>query len=122
MNRLAILLWSASPDAPDLCAAPFVYAAAAAAHDAQVEMHFGGASVRLLAAGVAEQAVTSGGKSLRAFMDDAAALGVCFFACSMASEQYLSETLERIPDFSGDAGATAFIGRVLDAEWQTLVF
>ena len=120
MNRLAILLWAANAEQPDLCAAPFVYAMAAAALDAQVEIHFAGKSVRLLEQGVAELALTSGGKSLDAFMQEASKLGVRFFACSMARVQYLPDNAVKIEH--GDAGATAFVDRALDAEWRTLVF
>ncbi len=120
MNRLAILLWAANAEQPDLCAAPFVYAMAAAALDAEVEIHFAGKSVRLLEQGVAEQALTSGGKSLQAFMQEAAALGVRFYACSMARAQFPPGIVIEIEH--GDAGATAFVGRTLDAEWRTLVF
>jgi predicted peroxiredoxin len=122
MNRLAILLWAASAEQPDLCAAPFVYAMAAAALDAEVEIHFAGKSVRLLEQGVAERALTSGGKSLYAFMQEASKLGVRFFACSMARVQFLQGDAVRIEELTGDAGATAFIDRALDAEWRTLVF
>jgi predicted peroxiredoxin len=123
VNRLAILLWAATPEQPDLCAAPFVYAMAAAALDAEVEIHFAGKSVRLLEQGVAERAITSGGKSLYAFMQEASALGVRFFACSMAMEQFPSaDGVARIPQLSGKAGATTFAQRALDDEWRTLVF
>ena len=53
-KKLAILLWSATPDRPQLCATPFVHAAAAAAFDCEVEIHFAGPTVRLLVAGVAD--------------------------------------------------------------------
>lgn len=122
MKRLAILLWAASPERPELCAAPFVYAMAAAALDGEVEIHFAGASVRLLAPGVAATAVTVAGKSLYTFMQEAAALGVRFYACSMAARQYLPPGVATIPEMTGQAGATAFADRALDPEWRTLVF
>lgn len=122
MKNLAILLWAASPEHPDLCAAPFVYAMAAAALDVEVEVHFAGASVRLLADGVAALALTSGGKPLQAFMAEASALGARFYACSMAARQYLPDGVARIPELTGEAGATAFVDRALDPEWRTLVF
>ena len=122
MNHLAILLWAATPEQPDLCAAPFVYAMAAAALDAEVEMHFAGQSARLLEEGVAAQAMTSGGKTLYAFMHEASALGVNFFACSMAADRYLPDSVTRTALLTGEAGATAFVDRVLDAQWRTLVF
>jgi len=122
MNHLAILLWAATHEHPDLCAAPFVYAMAAAALDAKVEVHFAGTSVQLLAEGVAKQAMTSGGKSLYAFMQEASALGVHFFACSMAVDQFLSDDVTMIHELTGKAGATAFVDRALDAEWRILIF
>ena len=122
MNRLAILLWAATPEQPDLCAAPFVYAAAAAALDCEVEVHFAGPSVKLLVPGFAERAVTSGGKDIYAFMIEASSLGVRFFACSMAAGQHIPDETAMIPELSAAAGATAFVARVIDPDWRTLVF
>lgn len=122
MNKLAILLWAATPEQPDLCAAPFVYAAAAAALDCEVEMHFAGSSVRLLVPGVAERAVTSGCKNIYAFMREASSLGVRFFACSMATNQHIPGETAMIPELSGAAGATAFVARVIDPDWRTMIF
>lgn len=124
MNKLAILLWSTSLDRPDLAAAPFVYAAAAAALDAEVEIHFAGRSVTLLIAGEAERHSASGrgGRSVYDFMQDAARGGARFVACSMAWAEYVPTGAQTIPEFSGQAGATAFVARSLDPEWRTLVF
>ena len=60
MSHLAILLWSVDVERPDLAAAPFVYAAAAAALDAEVEIHFAARSVRLLVAGEAAARSSAG--------------------------------------------------------------
>lgn len=122
MKGLAILLWSATPEQPDRCAAPFVYAMAAAALDTEVEIHFAGAAVALLTADGAAAAQTAAGKSLAAFMQEAAALGVRFYACSMAARQHLPPDVALIPELTGHAGATAFVARALDPEWGTLVF
>lgn len=122
MNKLAILLWATTAEQPDQCAAPFVYATAAAALDCEVEIHFAGPSVRLLLPGVAKLAVTGGGKDIYAFMAEASGLGVRFFACSMAVAQYAADATAMIPELSDSAGATAFVARVLDPEWRTLVF
>ena len=89
-KRLAILLWAADPEEPDRCATPFFHAAAAAAMDIEVEMYFTSRSVRLLAAGVAET-LHSGPRrreTVYAFMRQAAAHGVKFFACNQAMEEY----------------------------------
>ncbi|MBS4098159.1 MAG: DsrE family protein [Sulfuricella sp.] len=122
MSKLAILLWATTPEQPDLCAAPFVYATAAAALDSEVEIHFAGPSVKLLVPGVAEQAVTSGGKKVYAFMREAANLGVRFLACSMAVTQHTSNGITMIPELSGVAGASAFVARSIAPDWKTLVF
>ncbi|WP_186453990.1 DsrE family protein [Denitratisoma sp. DHT3] len=122
MKGLAILLWSATPERPDRCAAPFVHAMAAAALDCEVEIHFSGAAVALLIAGAAAEAHTAAGKPLYAFMQEAAALGVRFYACSMAARQHLPPDAALVPEFTGHAGATAFVARTLDPEWRTLVF
>lgn len=124
MSKLAILLWSVDLERPDLAAAPFVYAAAATALDAEVEVHFAGRSVRLLVADEAEHRSTAerGGRSLYAFMQDAAHGGARFLACSMAWAAYVRDGEATIPELSGHAGATAFVARTLDPEWRTLVF
>lgn len=124
MSKLAILLWSVDLERADLAAAPFVYAAAATALDAEVEVHFAGRSVRLLVADEAEHRSTAerGGRSLYAFMQDAAHGGARFLACSMAWAAYVRDGEATIPELSGHAGATAFVARTLDPEWRTLVF
>lgn len=121
-DKLALLAWSISADAPDLCAAPFVYATAAAALDCEVEIHFAGPAVMLLVEGVAANAVTSGGKPVYAFMREAANLGVKFLACSMAAGRHVETGKAMIPEVSGEAGAAAFVARTLSPEWRTLVF
>lgn len=124
MSKLAILLWSTDLSRADLAAAPFVYAAAAAALDAEVEIHFAGRSVRLLVEGAAAAMSPSecGGRSLYAFMQDAAQGGARFLACSMAWHEYVRDGETTIAEYTGQAGATAFIARSLDPDWQTLVF
>jgi predicted peroxiredoxin len=123
-QKLAILLWSVSVERPDLAAAPFVYAAVAGAMDCQVEIHFAGPSVRLLVPGVAAGLRTGAAseKTVYAFMQEAAGFGARFLGCSMALAEHLTARAERIPEFSAPAGAGAFVSRVLDPEWKTLVF
>jgi predicted peroxiredoxin len=123
-SKLALLLWSVSPDAPALCAAPFVYASAAAAMDCEVEVHFAADAVRLLAPGVAAHTFPSANaaRSVLDHMQDAAALGARFLACSMALHERALALDVLIPECTGAAGATAFVVRTLDPEWATLVF
>jgi len=123
-EKLAILLWSVSPDQPERCAAPFVYAAAAGAMEVETEVHFTGAAVRLLSPGVAE-ALFAGPlrvKSIAAFMNDAAQAGARFVACPMALREQGMENGPFLAAYAGAVGATAFVVRCLDPEWSTLVF
>ena len=62
LKRPAILIWSVTPERPQLCATPFVHAAAV--FDCEVEIHFAGPAVRLLVAGVAESVRTWSPESL----------------------------------------------------------
>lgn len=123
-TRLAILLWSATEDRPELCAAPFIYAMAATALDCRVEIHFSGRATRLLVAGVAEHLYPTAAetKSIYVFMKEAAYLGADFIACGMALGNHTRPGEVFIPEYSGNASATEFVLRTLDPEWATLVF
>lgn len=123
-SKLAILLWSATPDRPQLCATPFVHAAAAAAFDCEVEIHFAGPAVRLLVAGVAESLRPWPGvdTSIYHMMRQAANLDVSFRACAMAMGALVGKEEALIPEYSGTVAASAFVQRSLDPEWATLVF
>lgn len=123
-QKLAILLWNATPAQPQLCATPFVHAAAGAAFDCQVEMHFSGPSVRLLVHGVAEGIRPWPGvdTTLYAMMRQAANLDVRFVACAMAMKAFVAPGEKMIPEYGGTAGASAFVQHTLDPEWATLVY
>ncbi len=123
-QKLAILLWGATVDRPQICATPFVHAAAAASFDAEVEVHFSGPTVRLLVDGVAgnlrpwpEMDI-----SIYDIMRQAANLDVKFLACAMAMNALVGKDEKLIPEYSGTAGASAFVQRTLDPEWATLTY
>lgn len=121
---LAILLWAAVPERPELCATPFVHAAAAAALDCTVEIHFAGPTVRLLVAGVADALRPWAGTeaSVLQMMRQAAGLGVEFRACAMALGALVGPDEQLIPEYSGTSAAGAFVARALDPDWATLVY
>lgn len=123
-QKLAILLWNATADRPQLCATPFVHAAAAASLDAEVEIHFAGPTVRLLVAGVAEHLRPWPGMDTTVYdmMRQAANLDVRFLACAMAMNALVGQDEKLIPEYSGTAGASAFVQRSLDPEWATLTY
>lgn len=122
-RKLAILLCAATPDRPESCLMPFVYAATAAAMEVEVEIHFTGSAARLLVAGSAA-AIRCGaeGKSLYEHMQRAARHGVRFLGCSMALSEHLAPHEAKIPEFSGAAGAATVVLRSLDPEWRVLSF
>lgn len=123
-TRLALLLWVTSPDAPQLCATPFFHAAAAAAMDVEVEIHFASRSVLLLVDGVAAKLYAGGGETMSVYehMQQAARHGARFYACSDALVANGIERAALIPEATGVAGAAAFVERALDTQWSTLVF
>ncbi len=123
-DKLAILLWSATPERPALCATPFVHAAAAAAFDCRVEIHFAGPAVRLLVAGVADGMRPWPGveTSIYQMLRQATNLGVELRACAMAMGALVGKDEALIPEYAGTIAASAFVDRALDPEWATLVF
>ncbi len=123
-TRLAILLWAANPDQPELCGTPFFHAAAAAAMDAEVEIYFTSKSVMLLVQGVAESLYSGPRRreSVYTFMRHAAAHGARFYACAQAMEERGLTAAELIPEVTAAAGAAAFVARCLDEQWSTLVY
>lgn len=123
-QKLAILLWGATVDRPQLCATPFVHATAAAAFDCEVEIHFAGPSVRLLVAGVAAGLRPWPGSetSILDMMRQAANLDVRFLACAMALEALVGKDEQLIAEYGSTAGASLFIQRTLDPDWATLVY
>lgn len=123
-RKLAILLWSATPERAQLCATPFVHAAAAAAFDCEVEIHFAGSTVRLLVAGVADALRPWPGvdTSIYQMMRQAANLDVSFNACAMAMGALVGKDETLIPEYTGTVAASAFVARALDPDWATLVF
>lgn len=123
-NKLAIMLLTIDPDYPHLCGTPFFQAATAAAMDFEVEVFFASRAVRLLVKGVADRIYPSDNraKSVYGFMQEAAQLGVKFYACGGAMDAYTLKPDSMIPELAGVANATTFIGRVMDDEWRTVSY
>ena len=111
-DKLALLMWAARADRPELCVTPLIHALAA------------GPAVRLLVEGVADGlfATSAQEKSIGEFLREVAAENVSLFSCSMAKAAWISADETLIPECSGAAGATAFVARTLDPAWRTLVF
>lgn len=123
IERLAILVWAATPERPELVVTPLVHALAGRALDAAVEMHFAGPAVRWLVPGVADAAWAGAAreKSVGEFLREVLAAEVRCYACSMAAAQWLAPGESLLPGCR-QAGATAFVARALDPDWRTLTF
>ena len=122
-DRLALLLWAATPERPELAVTPLVHALAARALDAEVEIHFAGPAVRWLVEGVADAAwpTPAHEKAIGDFLREVVAADVRLFACGMARAAWVADGKALIPA-AGAAGATAFVARALDPAWRTLVY
>ena len=123
-DKLVIMLLTISPDQPHLCGTPFFQAAAAAAMDVEDEIYFASKATRLLVKHVAEAIHPSENrlKSVYGFMQDAADLGVKFFACGGALDAYAITSELLIPECTGVAGGAAYISRVMDDEWKSITY
>ena len=123
-EKLVMMLLTIDPAHPHLCGTPFFQAAAAAAMDAEVEIYFASSATNLLAIGVADKIYPTEDKikSVYSFMQDAAGLGVKFYACGGAMDALAVTKKMLIPECTGIAGAAAYMGRVLDDEWKSITY
>lgn len=121
---IAILLWSAEPEAAHRLATPFFHAAAAAAMDVPVEIYFSARSVLLLKPGLAEtlRASERHDKTVLDSMREAVAHGAVLLACTDALHANGMARDALIPECAGHGGAVQFMARVCDPAWRTLVF
>ena len=87
-------------------------------------MHFAGPSVRFLVSGAASALRPWPGSDTSVYdmMQQAARAGVNFLGCAMAMKSLIDPQEVLIAEFGGSAGASAFVDRVLDPDWSTLVF
>lgn len=122
-DKLAFLIWAATPDHPELVVTPLIHALAARALDAEVEIHFAGPAVRLLVSGVADALYATQGKekSIGDFLREVEQEGVTLYACGMAQAQWVAEGESLLPGCR-HAGATAFVVRAFDPAWRTLTY
>ena len=123
-KHLVIICWAAAPARPEMCATPFFHAVAAAAMDIDVEVYFTSASVLLLKRGVAAGLATGPRQAatVYSFMQDAARLGVRFYACSQAMTEHGLGKADLIPELTGVAGAATYVARTLDDDWANVIY
>ncbi|QTD46394.1 DsrE family protein [Ottowia testudinis] len=124
LDGVAILLWAAGPSMPERLATPFFHAAAAAAMEAQVEVYFTAASVRLLVPGVAAnlRASPHADQTILAHIQQCVAHGARLLACSDALHAQGIDSTDLIAECHGRGGSVQFMSRVLDKRWATLTY
>lgn len=123
-DKLVIMLLMIGPDQPDLCGTPFFQAASAAAMDVEVEVFFASSAVKLLKQGIAHDIYPFDNKvkSVYSFMQDAAELGVKFYACGGALDANGVVRADLISECSGIVGGATYISRVMDDEWKSVSY
>ena len=117
-----MVLNSGTSDLGD-CATPLMHALTASAMECDVEMHFIGPGVRLLAAGAADSVLAgSPPRPLGALLDEARNSGVRIHACTSAWKAHVPSGSALGPQSAGFAGAATYLGRALDPAWRVLSY
>lgn len=121
---VALMLWAADPDRPDLLATPFFHAAAAAAMDVPVEIYFTARSVHLLVPDVADglRASDRFDKTIGDALREAVSHGAVLLACADALQAQGLASTALIPECTRRGGAVQFMARACDLRWRALVF
>lgn len=121
-QSVTLVMWAATPERPRDAATPLVYALAARALGAEVEIHYTAGAVEWLFPDVAARAVCdqAGTRTVLDLLRETRAQGVRHYACSMAvAERAGGRPL--IAEADGVAGAATVMARGLDGS-LVLVF
>ena len=123
-HRLLILMVNTDPRNPEECAAPFYYAAVAAAMDHQVDVLCTATTGKLLIKGVAETIHVKPGESKTVYdwIKEAHDHGAKFWACPANLELCDKIEDDLIPECAGVMGAAAMIQDVMDGKCRVLTF
>lgn len=123
-RRLLIVLLNTDPRNPEELAAPFYYAAVAAAMDHEVDVLCTATAGRLMFKGVAEaiRVKPSEPKTVHDWIKEAHEQGARFWACPANLELFDKDERDLIAQCSGMMGAADMIQRVMDDEARVLTF
>lgn len=123
-RRLLIVLLNTDPRNPEELAAPFYYAAVAAAMDHEVDMLCTATAGKLMFKGVATGIRVKAGdqKTVHDWIKEARDQGVRFWACPANLELFDKGESELIAECSGMMGAAAMIQTVMDDDVRVLTF
>ena len=123
-RRLLIVLLNTDPRNPEELAAPFYYAAIAAAMDHEVDVLCTATAGKLMFKGVAQGIHVKPGdpKTVHDWIKEAHEQGARFWACPANLELFDKDDSDLIAECSGMMGAAAMIQTIMDDEARVLTF
>ena len=123
-RRLLIVLMNTDPRNVEELAAPFYYAAVAAAMDYQVDVLCTATAGRLMLNGVAEalRVKPADPKTVYDWIREAHDQGARFWACPANLEMLDKAEADLIPECRGMMGAAAVIQDIMDGDCRVLTF
>jgi predicted peroxiredoxin len=112
-----LVVMTSGPGTPERCAAPFFFAQAAAALEAEVSMFFTMQGTLLLKQGVAETVYAKeGGRAISQFMQDALKAGVTFYVCAASLELNGMAPDDLIEEVDNLVGSTFLVTKGLESD------
>ncbi|MFN0163085.1 MAG: DsrE family protein [Burkholderiales bacterium] len=121
LRKLCFMVLHCGAGGLDECTIPVLHALTASAMECEVEMHFIGPGVRLLAASIADGVPAKPNtRPLGALLEDARASGISMFACTSAWKAHAHAGATLAAHSAGFAGAATYLGRALDPSWRVL--
>ena len=123
-QRLVVVLLNTDPRNPEELAAPFYYAAVAAAMDYEVDLLCTATSGKLMFKGVADKLHVKPGdpKTVHDWIKEANEHGVRLWACPANLELFDKEETDLIAECNGMMGAAAVIQTIMDDDCRVLTF
>lgn len=123
-RRLLIVLMNTDPRNPEELAAPFYYAAVAAAMDHEVDMLCTATAGKLMFKGVAEKINIKPGdaKTVYDWIKEANEQGVRMWACPANLELFDKDDIDLIAECKGMMGAADMIQQVMGDDCRVLTF
>lgn len=123
-GRLLVVLMNTDPRNPEELAAPFYYAAVAAAMDYEVDVLCTATAGKLMFKGVAEAIRVKPGdpKTVLDWIREAQDQGARFWACPANLELFDKEEIDLIAECNGMMGAAAMIQMIMEGEARVLTF
>jgi len=123
-RRLLIVLMNTDPRNVEELAAPFYYAAVAAAMDHEVDVICTATAGKLMLKGVADELRVKPGdpKTVYDWIKEARDQGARFWACPANLELFDKAEADLIPECNGLMGAAAMIQDIMDGDCKVLTF